>query len=125
MRGISERLFLVTGAARGIGEAIARRLLEEGGRVIICDINEEGQTTADSLKKSGGEVHFRQLDVTDPSHVTSLAETILRDFGPVYGLVNNAGIAITHAAFDCPDERGRRDDRRARDSPRSYAARPG
>jgi NAD(P)-dependent dehydrogenase (short-subunit alcohol dehydrogenase family) len=56
MREISERLFLVTGAARGIGEAIARRLLEEGGRVIICDINEEGQATADSLKKSGGEV---------------------------------------------------------------------
>jgi NAD(P)-dependent dehydrogenase (short-subunit alcohol dehydrogenase family) len=104
MRGISERLFLVTGAARGIGEAIARRLLEEGGRVIICDINKEGQNTADSLKESGGEVYFQRLDVTEHSQVTRLAETVLRDFGPVYGLVNNAGVAISHAAFDCPDE---------------------
>jgi NAD(P)-dependent dehydrogenase (short-subunit alcohol dehydrogenase family) len=104
MRGIAERLFLITGAARGIGEAVAARLVEEGGQVIVCDIAEQGEETAELLRKRGGKAHFRKLDVSDRIAVSTLAEAIYDEFGPLHGLVNNAGVAIAHTAFDCSDE---------------------
>jgi NAD(P)-dependent dehydrogenase (short-subunit alcohol dehydrogenase family) len=105
MVGISEHLFVITGAAKGIGEAIARRLAEERARVIISDVDEEaGIQTANAFQSLGGEAHFRKLDVADRHQVSSFAESITAEFGPVYGLVNNAAVAITHNAFDCTDE---------------------
>jgi NAD(P)-dependent dehydrogenase (short-subunit alcohol dehydrogenase family) len=98
------RLCVVTGAAKGIGEAIVRRLVEERARVIISDVDEEGETLAALLRKSGGDVHFRPLNVADAAQVSQFAKNIVEEFGPVFGLVNNAGIVIPHEALTCSDD---------------------
>jgi 3alpha(or 20beta)-hydroxysteroid dehydrogenase len=79
---------VVTGAAGGIGAAVARLFAAEGARVILCDVLEdEGRATAAAI---GGDTHFRSLDVADEAGWLALAEA----FGPIDILVNNAAIAI-------------------------------
>jgi NAD(P)-dependent dehydrogenase (short-subunit alcohol dehydrogenase family) len=84
---------VVTGAARGIGRAIAERLAAAGAQVIVADKDEaEGRTTAAAIAKTGGKAAFVALDVTDPGMVADVVETIYRQHGAVDVLVNNAGI---------------------------------
>jgi len=84
---------LVTGTARGIGEAIVRRFAEEGARVLATDVREEqGAAVAASL---GGAVTFRRLDVTDETGWRDLARDLASD--PVDILVNNAGAVVSFA----------------------------
>lgn len=79
---------VVTGAAGGIGAAVARLFTAEGARVILCDVlTEEGRATADDI---GGNALFRLLDVADEHAWKALAEEI----GTIDILVNNAAIAI-------------------------------
>jgi len=82
---------IVTGAARGIGEAIARRLASEGARVAIADVDEEAAAiTAASI----GELAAAQrLDVTDQASWESAVQAVLVRWGRIDALVNNAGIA--------------------------------
>jgi 2-hydroxycyclohexanecarboxyl-CoA dehydrogenase len=83
----SPRVALVTGAARGIGQAIAVALAEEGHRVAVADIlSEEAADTASSI---GG--RWVYLDVTDTSSVEEAVEEVERQLGPITILVNNAG----------------------------------
>lgn len=80
---------LVTGAASGLGRAIARSFAREGAEVIITDINESaGQATAEELG-----LRFMAQDVTDEAQWAALFTTIEDDSGPVDILVNNAGFA--------------------------------
>lgn len=84
---------VVTGAARGIGRAIAERLAAAGAEVIVADKDEaEGRTTAEAIAKTGGTAAFVALDVADPGMVADAVETIYRQHGAVDVLVNNAGI---------------------------------
>jgi NAD(P)-dependent dehydrogenase (short-subunit alcohol dehydrogenase family) len=103
MNGIAERLFVVTGGAKGIGEATVQRLVKERARVVICDIDPAGAALADTLRSSGADVHFRKIDLTDASAVSALVSSITSELGSVDGLVNNAGIAIPHAAVECTE----------------------
>ncbi len=90
----SERLrgkvVLVTGAAQGTGEGIAGRIVAEGGRAVVADVQEEkGRAVAASL---GEAAHFVALDVgSEPSWQRAVAEA-LAAFGRLDGLVNNAGV---------------------------------
>jgi NAD(P)-dependent dehydrogenase (short-subunit alcohol dehydrogenase family) len=82
---------IVTGAARGIGRAIAVRLASEGARVMIADIDETtAHTTAGDL---GEHVVAQSLDVTSEASWTTAVERVLSDWGKIDILVNNAGIA--------------------------------
>ena len=82
---------IVTGAARGIGEAIVRRLTSEGARVLIADIDEgAAQATADAI---GAGALAHRLDVTDPASWEAAVERATSDWGRLDILVNNAGIA--------------------------------
>ncbi|SFS87466.1 SDR family NAD(P)-dependent oxidoreductase [Paenibacillus sp. BC26] len=84
---------VVTGGARGIGRAIAKRFLECGAKVIIADHDESGAETAIQLADRGNEVHFIRCDVSKLSEVQSLvAESVQRFGGAIDVLVNNAGI---------------------------------
>lgn len=86
---IRGRLALVTGAGRGLGEAIARALAERGARVIVCDIDREANDrVADAL----GAVDRAALDVADGGAMLALAARIHREHGPLGVLVNNAGV---------------------------------
>jgi NAD(P)-dependent dehydrogenase (short-subunit alcohol dehydrogenase family) len=87
------RRALVTGAARGIGEAIARRFVEEGARVVAADVREDlGRALTESL---GDAASFRRLDVTDEAAWRELAGELTAD--PVDVLVNNAGAVVSFA----------------------------
>ena len=87
------KLAVVTGAARGIGRAIAERLAIAGAYVVIADRDEaEGKVVAGTIDQAGGKASFVAFDVTDPASVSAAAATIHADHGPVDVLVNNAGI---------------------------------
>lgn len=92
---LKDRVVLVTGAASGIGKAIALLFAEEGARVIAADIDElAGNVTANEIQKSGGRCFFRHCNVSVESEVEDLVTTANGHFGcPTDVLVNVVGIA--------------------------------
>ena len=92
---LTSKVTLVTGGGSGIGEAICKRFAEEGATVIVTDINpESAQRVAEEISASGGKAVDREQDVTDPDLWNNLLDRIVRDFGSLDVLVNNAGIAV-------------------------------
>src|SRR5581483_5312831 len=84
---------IVTGAARGIGLAIARRLVQEGLSVVVADVNSEGAEQAQrTLVAQGGRALAVSVDITLPADRQRLVDSTLNRFGRVDVLVNNAGI---------------------------------
>ncbi len=98
MRGLEGRTAVVTGAASGIGRAIAMRLAEEGVRTVIFDIDEAGaKATADA---AGGNVSAQHCDITDLSSVQEAVEATEKDVAPIDFLVNNAGWDLPTSFLD-------------------------
>lgn len=90
MGRLDGKVAIVTGAARGQGEAISRSLDAEGARVVLGDVlDEEGKTVADELGESARYVHH---DVTDESSWEEAVRTATSEFGSLNVLINNAGI---------------------------------
>jgi 3-oxoacyl-[acyl-carrier protein] reductase len=85
-----DQVAMVTGAATGIGEAIARRLAAAGARVLIADINYEGAREA--AKAIPGSTPLA-LDVTDPDSISAALQQVREQFQRLDVLVNNAGVA--------------------------------
>jgi len=87
------KVALVTGAAQGIGKAIAHLLAKNGADVVVSDINlEKAQETSDAIQKMGRKSLALKVNVVDLSEVERMVETILGQFGRIDILVNNAGI---------------------------------
>jgi 3-oxoacyl-[acyl-carrier protein] reductase len=90
--GLQGKVAIVTGSARGLGAATARRLAEEGARVVITDIQEAlARGTADALRADGLEAHCVIADITRADDVRRLVDETVAAFGGVHILVNNAG----------------------------------
>lgn len=87
MRGLKDRVALVTGAGRGIGRAIAERLADEGAKVAVLDLDE---ATARATAEAIGGIGLR-MDVTDRASVVAAVAEVERRMGPADVLVNNAG----------------------------------
>lgn len=83
---------VVTGAARSIGLGIAERYAKEGAIVAMIDINAEVIKQAERITSEGGSAKGYTLDITNRDAVHSCFEQIVKDLGPIYALVNNAGI---------------------------------
>jgi cyclopentanol dehydrogenase len=99
------KVALISGGARGIGEEIARRFLEEGAAVFIADIDEiAGEKTAEALRQSGGEVRALGLDVTHEESWIAAVGQIVREKGRIDILVNNAGITKRQPLTELPVE---------------------
>jgi 2-hydroxycyclohexanecarboxyl-CoA dehydrogenase len=92
MRGLKDRTVLVTGAANGIGAAIARRLAQEGCSVGIVDLDAPaGEKVASEISNDGGQASLHVADITDYDAVSRVVENFESACGPLAGLVNNAG----------------------------------
>ncbi len=97
---LKDKIVVVTGAARGIGRAIAERVVEEGGRVAVLDISDAGAAVAGDLAGRGGGASFLQADVRRETDVTRAVRACLDTFGTIDVLVNNAGV---NAYFDATE----------------------
>lgn len=98
MQRLEETVALVTGAARGMGAAIARRLVAEGARVLLGDVRaDEGGAVADDL---GGSARFRRQDVTSEQDWEEAVAAAESAFGRLDAVVNNAGMLQMAAVTD-------------------------
>jgi 3alpha(or 20beta)-hydroxysteroid dehydrogenase len=98
MGRLDGKVALVTGSARGQGEAVARRFVDEGARVVVADVLDDlGKQTASRLGESA---YFRHLDVSDEDDWANAVTEALANLGHIDVLVNNAGILKFAAIAD-------------------------
>jgi 3-oxoacyl-[acyl-carrier protein] reductase len=97
---------IVTGGARGIGFAIAQRLLASGATCSLWDRDAEALRSAEKELAGAGTVHTATVELTQPGSIQTAADATLKALGRVDILVNNAGIAgVTKKLWECtPDE---------------------
>ena len=98
------KVAIVTGAARGIGRAIALRFGQEGARVAIVDVREaEGQNTVRLIEAAGSQACFVRADVSDSAQVQAMVRAVLDRWGTVDILVNDAGICPFEDFLEMPE----------------------
>ena len=91
---LSGRVIVVTGAARGVGRAIAEACARHGARLVLADVLADlGRKTADEMAAAGAQVRFVPIDLASPPSIDAFAADIRAHEGRVDGLVNNAAIA--------------------------------
>jgi 2-hydroxycyclohexanecarboxyl-CoA dehydrogenase len=89
---LKDKVVIVTGGGRGIGEAICQKMSVEGAKVVIADIMlENAQAAVEHINKQGGQALAVKVDVTNPDDVKALTEEVLKVYGRIDVLVNNAG----------------------------------
>lgn len=105
MQRLEGRVALVTGAASGIGAAIARRLAHEGATVLVTDVQDDaGDAVAKGIVEVGGRASYHHLDVTSESEWHEAVAATLGEFGRLDVLVNNAGAGDLLPIEDTPLE---------------------
>ncbi|MEH7108751.1 glucose 1-dehydrogenase [Bacillus sp. JJ1764] len=89
---ILNKVIVVTGAANGIGKGVAQAYAEQGGKVVLADMDAEaGQNLVQSIKEQGGEAIFIKTDVRSETDIITLFATAKHTYGTVDTLINNAG----------------------------------
>lgn len=100
MGRLSGKTALITGAARGIGRAIALRFAAEGANLLLCDLNlEDLRAVAAEAEATGATALCRRTDVSRRVEAQRLVEDGILEFGTIHSVVNNAGIFL-NAPFD-------------------------
>lgn len=95
MPKLEQTVAVVTGAATGIGRALATRLADEGANLCLADINKEAlDVVAQELRVKGCDVSAYAVDVADRQQVESLGRDVVEHFGRADVLINNAGVAL-------------------------------
>ena len=90
---MKDRVAVITGGNRGIGEAIAKAFAEEGAKIAIFARNEKaGSEVVQAITEAGGEAKFYKTDVSDKTQIDQNTEMVLKDFGKIDAWVNSAGI---------------------------------
>lgn len=92
MKGLKDKVIIVTGGAGGIGSATCRRLAEEGAKVAIFDMNiAAAEQLAQDINQHNNQALAVQCDITDRDVVEQAVQQVEAELGPIDGLVNNAG----------------------------------
>ena len=86
------KIAIITGAARGIGRSAAEIFAREGATVIIWDMLDEGEQTAQTIRDSGAQAEFMKISVTDVPGIEEAVRVLVEKHGRIDILVNNAGI---------------------------------
>ena len=101
MAKLNNKVSLITGAASGMGRAMAMGFANEGSHVVIADLNLEGaNAVVDEIKQAGGSASAAALNVADPEQSKALVQAIVAEHGTVDILVNNAGIGLIKSIED-------------------------
>ena len=101
---LANKVAIVTGGARGIGKAISELFAQEGATVIIWDLLDVGEQTAEAIRASGGKATFTKISVTDRPAVTTETKRIFEQHGRLDILANNAGIVKDRTLLKMTDE---------------------
>ena len=101
MGKLDRKVALISGGARGMGAATAKRFACEGAKVIFGDIRDaDGTKIQETITSGGGEAAYLHLDVTDESDWQKAVATAMTRYGALHILVNNAGIGIPRVPID-------------------------
>ena len=101
VKHLAGRVAVVTGAASGIGRAVAVELARRGCALALVDLNETGLAeTADRVRAAGRKVSVHVVDVSDRSRMESLPAEVLAEHGHVHVVVNNAGVSVSGKLAD-------------------------
>lgn len=101
MKDLKDKVAAITGAASGIGRALALNLAAEGCHVAIADVNEAGlKETADKVRSSGVRVTTHTVEVANREQVKRYASEVVKAHGSVHLIINNAGVGIVETLED-------------------------
>tara|TARA_B100000945_G_C20421674_1_gene618354 strand:- start:2116 stop:2859 length:744 start_codon:yes stop_codon:yes gene_type:complete len=92
MYSLEGQIAIITGGARGIGKGICEVFCKAGATVALWDVLDEGNHTADQIKKEGGSIFFQKVDITNKSSVEEAVSKIISAHGKIDILINNAGV---------------------------------
>lgn len=102
------RNIIITGGSRGLGLAIARKLVLAGYGVIAIARNENPELKAaivEAQREAVGALHFRPFDLSDIAGIHGMTKELRKEFGPIYGLVNNAALGTSGLLTTMHDKR--------------------
>lgn len=102
---MKDKSVIVTGAAQGIGKAIAKKLAAEGGQLVVADINEQlAQAVADEIVKDGGQAVAVKVNVSDRAQVKAMINKTVEVYGKLDVIFNNAGFNRPMKFLDTTEE---------------------
>lgn len=91
----TDKVVVITGAAKGIGKVTAQEFASQGAKVSFCDIDQQaGQETLAELQSAGYQAYFQQVDITSMEDMSAYADATAKEFGGIDILVCNAGAGI-------------------------------
>ena len=96
---------MVTGAGSGIGEGIAKKLAQNGAKIVINDVNiEKAEKVAREINEKGQEAIGLKADITKMDEVQAMMDEVIARHGKIDGLVNNTGIVRDNLILNMPEE---------------------
>jgi 3-oxoacyl-[acyl-carrier protein] reductase len=106
MSTLTNKVILVTGASRGIGASVAKKIASQGAKVIVnyAGSQADAEQTVQAIKANGGDAIALRADVSKAADVTTLFDAAIAHYGKIDVLINNAGIMITKLLKDTTDE---------------------
>lgn len=101
MKNLNGKVAVVTGAASGIGKAMAERFARAGMKLVLVDIEEDAlEQTASALRDEGAEVFTQIVDVADADKMDALRDAVFEHFGTAHVICNNAGVAAAGKTWE-------------------------